>query len=113
MAIIWFMTIFFKLTVCFYASALSIAQVFRTASYRPLVLPLGMIMVILSLVVYPNIVYFREFASKIWTSYAMVFGLVLPLVLLLASLAASRRRNKGSAQEQGAGSNQEQAEAGS
>ncbi|MCR2806979.1 GerAB/ArcD/ProY family transporter [Paenibacillus soyae] len=87
MAVIWFLTIFFKLTLCFYASALAIAQVFKLSSYRPLVLPLGMIMLVMSLVVYPNIVYFREFSSHTWTPFAFVFGFAFPFMLLLLSKA--------------------------
>lgn len=86
MAVIWFLTIFFKLTVCFYASALSLAQVFKLSSYRPLVLPLGMIIVVLSLIVYPNIVYFRMFTSEAWTPFALLFGFAIPLMLLLLSM---------------------------
>src|SRR5690606_4475994 len=34
MAIIWMITIFFKLTICFYASALGLTQILKLKSYR-------------------------------------------------------------------------------
>ena len=53
MAGIWFITIFFKLTICFYASALGLAQICKLKDYRALTFPLGMLLVVLSLVTSP------------------------------------------------------------
>jgi len=93
MGITWFLTIYFKLIVCFYASALGLAQLCRLRSYRILTLPMGVLLIVLSLIVYPNIVYFREFASQIWTPFAMTFGLVLPVLLL--AVASIRKKLRG------------------
>jgi spore germination protein KB len=82
MAGIWFITIFFKLTICFYATALGLAQTLKLKEYRPLLLPLGMILLVLSLVASPNITYFHTFIAKIWTPYSLTYGLFLPLLLL-------------------------------
>lgn len=82
LAIIWFVTIFFKTVVCFYAICLGLAQTLKLKDYRPLTLPLGMIMVVLSIVVYGNIVNFLEFTPRIWSVYALTYMLVLPLLLL-------------------------------
>lgn len=95
MGITWFLTIYFKLIICFYASVLSLAQLCKLRSYKPLTLPMGLILIVLSLIVYPNIVYFRNFASKIWTPYALTFGLALPLLLFIVSSI----RNKAKAQD--------------
>ncbi|MDQ6420222.1 endospore germination permease [Paenibacillus sp. LHD-117] len=86
LAIIWFLTIFFTLTICFYASALGIAQTFRLKSYRFLTLPLGMLTVSLSLIVSPNTSYFHSFLAKIWTPYSLTYGLFLPFLLLAIDL---------------------------
>lgn len=89
-AIIWFLTIFFKLALCFYASMLGAAQLFRLRSYRSLLVPSAVILGVLSIVVYPNIVYFRLFSAEIWPFYALTFGLLLPLLLLAVSALKSR-----------------------
>lgn len=86
MAMIWFTTIFFKLTVCYYASALSLAQILNLTQYRSLLIPLGMIMVVLSLVAYPDIIYFRNIIGRIWAPYAMTFGLIIPVLLLAVAV---------------------------
>ncbi|CAM4405921.1 spore germination protein KB [Paenibacillus endophyticus] len=82
MAVIWFLTIFFKLVLCFYAAGLGLAQLLRMQTYRPLLPPLALITVVLALIVYPNNVYFRSFASQTWFSYALIFGFIIPITLL-------------------------------
>ncbi len=88
-AIVWFISIFFKLTICFYVSTLSLAQILNLKEYRMLVLPLVMILIVLSLVSSPNIVYLVSVVLYVWPSYALTFGLFLPLLLL--GIAAVRR----------------------
>lgn len=85
-AIIWFLTIFFKLAICFYASLLGLAQLLKMNTYRPLIVPCALIVLMVSIVVYPNIVYFRIFASEIWPFYALTIGFLLPLLVWAASL---------------------------
>jgi spore germination protein KB len=82
---IWFLTIFFKLTVCFYAATLGLSQTFRLMDYKPLTLPLGMLIVSLSILSYPNITYFQNFALQIWPSFAFSYGFVLPVLLLITA----------------------------
>ncbi|SDN03743.1 spore germination protein KB [Paenibacillus sp. yr247] len=82
---IWFLTIYFKLTLCFYAATLGLSQTFRLTEYKPLTLPLGMLIVSLSILVYPNITYFQNFASQSWPPFAFCYGFVLPVLLLITA----------------------------
>jgi spore germination protein KB len=81
-AIIWFLTMFFKISICFYGVTLGLAQVFKLNNYRVLLFPLFFILVPYSLFSVPNIIYFHNYIAKIWTPYSMTFGLFLPLLLL-------------------------------
>ncbi|MGM0865213.1 MAG: GerAB/ArcD/ProY family transporter [Bacillota bacterium] len=81
-AIMWFISIFFKLAICFYVSTLSLAQILKLKEYRMLVFPLGMILFVLSIIVSPNIVYISTDVLIVWPSYAATFGLFIPLLLL-------------------------------
>jgi spore germination protein KB len=94
--IMWFISIFFKLTICFYASTLSLAQIFKLKDYRMLVFPLGMILNVLSLVVSPNIVYNITSTFRVWgIPYGFTYGLFLPLLLLgVAAFRKKRSKNK-------------------
>ncbi|MEW9672511.1 endospore germination permease [Ammoniphilus sp. 3BR4] len=82
MAGIWFLTIFFKLTLFFYSTALSLAQTLKLKDYRFLTFPLGMILVVFTLVQSPNVVYLKTFNKEILFHYSLTFGLFFPLLLL-------------------------------
>lgn len=96
MAGIWFITIFIKLTVCMYATVVCLSQVLKLNSYRPLVTPVGMIVIVFSIVMYPSTPYFLNFAKKTWLFYSFTHGAVLPLILLAAARIRKSRRNKSS-----------------
>ncbi|WP_406567161.1 GerAB/ArcD/ProY family transporter [Brevibacillus borstelensis] len=83
---VWFLSIFIKTTITFYVSALGLAQSLELRTYKPLTVPLGVLMVALSVLAYPNITKLLEFVPKIWFSYAYTFLLLLPLLLLLVAL---------------------------
>ncbi|WP_436236322.1 GerAB/ArcD/ProY family transporter [Paenibacillus sp. LjRoot153] len=86
---IWFLTVYFKTTFYFYSFVIGLAQVLNIKDNRPIVLPLGMIQVVYSLVVYPNVAYMTEFDTKAWISYALAIGLLYPLLIL--SVASIRK----------------------
>ncbi|WP_028559437.1 GerAB/ArcD/ProY family transporter [Paenibacillus pinihumi] len=89
MAVIWFVTIFFKLMISFYAAILGFGQLFRLKSHRSLVTPFAMIVFVISLLVFPNVIYFKDFSAHTWPPFASTFGLLLPV--LLAVVAAIRK----------------------
>lgn len=82
MAGMWFLTIFFKTSFYSYHFITGLAQIFGLKDYRPLVLPYGMILVVYSLVVYPNVVYMMDFDTKIWIPFALTICLFIPLIML-------------------------------
>ncbi|WP_257346991.1 GerAB/ArcD/ProY family transporter [Pseudalkalibacillus decolorationis] len=96
MAFIWFITVYFKMAITFYASTLIFAQTFKLKDYRFLTFPLGIIIIVLSIVDFPNIVYFKQFIKTIWTPYSLTYGLFLPLVLLGVAMLRKKRGNSGS-----------------
>jgi len=94
MAIIWFISIYLKITICFFGTSLGLAQVLALKDYRPLVVPLGFIMVPMAIASVPNRPYFDMFVSKYWMPYSLTYGLVLPLLLLLLSFIFDRKKNE-------------------
>ncbi|QCJ41321.1 spore gernimation protein [Bacillus sp. S3] len=83
LAIIWVITIFFKMSIYFYASIIGFVQTLNIKDYRPLMLPLGMILVIISLLVHPNVTHSTRYDKDIWPIYALLYGVVLPILLLV------------------------------
>ncbi|MEJ9231575.1 spore germination protein [Peribacillus butanolivorans] len=82
LAIIWFITIFIRVCLFFYVTVLGLAQTLKLQDYRPLVFPFGMILIVFTLIMAPNTVYYSNFISDIWPFYAMTFGFLIPLLLL-------------------------------
>jgi spore germination protein KB len=85
MAGIWFITIYFKLAICFYAATMTFAEMFRMKDARQLYWPFGMIMIVLSVVAYPDSVYFMKFASKIDFPYSIPYAIIFPALILMVA----------------------------
>jgi spore germination protein KB len=81
-AFIWIITVFVKVTFLFYATAIGFAQTLKLKDYRFLTYPLGILLVVLSIVVSPNIAHNKTLFAKIWTPYSFTFGLFFPLLLI-------------------------------
>ncbi|MDQ0873930.1 spore germination protein KB [Paenibacillus sp. V4I3] len=91
---IWFLTVYFKTTFYFYGFVTGLAQILKIEDYRPLVWPLGMILVVFSLVVYPNVAYMAEFDTKAYIPYALTIGLLYPILIIgVAAIRKSMMKN--------------------
>jgi spore germination protein KB len=88
---LWFITIYFKTAICYYASIVSLAQTLRLKEYRVLILPMAVVMLPISNIAYPNTAYYLEFLQKVWTSFSLVFMVVLPLFLLAVSYLTRKK----------------------
>jgi spore germination protein KB len=86
MAGLWFITTYFKTTIYFFSGVSSLAEILKMKDYRFITLPLGMIMVVSSLIVYPDIVYMQKWDSTIFIPYILTIGIFIPLVIVVAGL---------------------------
>lgn len=82
-SVTWFITIFFKAVLYFAGAVLGLTQILELRDYRSITLPLGMILVVLSFIIYPNVIYEGEWDTTTWIPYALTYGLIHPLLLLL------------------------------
>nr|WP_202894884.1 endospore germination permease [Paenibacillus sp. 23TSA30-6] len=82
MATMWFISLFFRITLYMHSTVTAIAQIFRLKNDRQLVLPLGILLVALSTIVYPNVPYQQAYDTKTWIPYILSLGLFFPLLLL-------------------------------
>jgi len=83
MMALWIITLYFKTILYFYASVLGLAQILKLKDYRPLTIPLGMIAVVLSLVIYPNVQYQQNWDSTTAVSFSLLIGIFFPLLLIM------------------------------
>jgi spore germination protein KB len=76
---------FVRITVLLYAISLGCGQVFKCQSYRPFVIPLGVLMALLSLNNFKHVTQNFEFL-KTYPVYALPLELGIPLLVFFAAL---------------------------
>jgi spore germination protein KB len=94
MAALWIISLYFETTLYFYASVLGLAQILKLKEYRPLTIPLGMIAVALSLVVYPNVTYRQIWDSTTAISFSLSIGIILPLLMVVVYAVRRKQLKK-------------------
>jgi spore germination protein KB len=95
MAGLWFITTYFKTTLYFFGGVTSLAEVLKLKDYRSITLPLGMILVAYSLIVYPDIVYMQKWDSTIFIPYILTIGFFIPLLLVVVGFLRKKGRRFG------------------
>lgn len=85
MAGLWILALYFKATIYFYVSVFGVAQLFNLKDYRSLTIPFGVVVVIISLVLYPNVVYQQKWNATIGVFYSYSIGVALPLILIVVN----------------------------
>ena len=81
--VLWFITMFFKIIIYFYASILTFSQVIEIKDYRSLSIPFGILMIVFSLVVYPDPGFMQEWDSTVYIPYVITLAFLLPLIIWL------------------------------
>ncbi|RCX13284.1 spore germination protein KB [Fontibacillus phaseoli] len=82
MAVMWFITLFFRISFYFYATVAGYCQIFNIKNIQPLVIPLGWILTTLAVFIYPNVMFEHNWEARTWTPFSFIFGLLFPLLLL-------------------------------
>ncbi len=82
---IWLVLIFVKLSLFLYAGTTGLAGWLNLQDYRPLVLPVGIIVMVLSLQAFANLMEVKAFLKTIWPLIAVILTFALPLFLLMVS----------------------------
>ncbi|EFM09082.1 spore germination protein [Paenibacillus curdlanolyticus YK9] len=84
--IMWVLDVFIRTIVMYYAAASGIAQLCKLPSYKPLILPIGLWIVILSFWSVPDISTFNENIGKLLIFVYSYAHLVIPIILYVAAL---------------------------
>ncbi|MBV7507626.1 spore germination protein [Bacillus sp. sid0103] len=93
---IWVTGVFVKITIFFYALALGTAQWLNLSDYRPIILPIGLLLVIFGLWTAPNLPELEHFLSTSAPFYFLTLQLGIPCVLLLIAMLRKKvQQNKG------------------
>jgi spore germination protein KB len=82
-AIVLMLAGFSKIGVCLYASVKGVAKILNLNDYRPLVVPIGLMMMNLSCFVYSSIMEMTYWAENIYRYYEIPFQIIIPIILLI------------------------------
>lgn len=83
---------FMKICIMYYSTVLSIAQLFKLQSYKPLVVPVGIIGVIFSIIMFDSPVEHMYFAANIYAILVIPVVVIIPVISLAA--ASIRKLNQ-------------------
>jgi len=89
--VLWFSGIFMKVAIWEYVTVLGTAQWLNTDSYRPLVLPMGLLLAALTNYDVPNVAFLSHFTATVIPFEVMLFGLVLPGLVLLLTVMRQKK----------------------
>ncbi|PYG90341.1 spore germination protein KB [Ruminiclostridium sufflavum DSM 19573] len=83
---VWLNNIFISAFFFFYAAAKGLSQIFKLSDHKKIVLPLGLILAAYSQSIYKNVPFQIEWDTYVWPPVAFTFGVVLPVVMIIASI---------------------------
>ncbi|MBE4907332.1 endospore germination permease [Bacillus luteolus] len=92
-ALIWFLSIFFKLALVSYSFLIGMSQLFNLKDYRPLTFPFGILVIVLTLIMIPSSIYLKAFSKYASTPYMILIGLILPLVVFIMGKMKKKKSN--------------------
>ena len=88
-------TVVMKITVFYYATVMGLAKMMKLRSYKPLIIPVGVIASAISANLYPSDMEQIYCAQYIWPFNASVFEFLLPAITLVVISVKSLLKKKG------------------
>lgn len=84
-AFLWLVSIYFKTSMYFHTTLKGLAHALQLRDYKTICTPIGLIVIILSLVVYPNEAFEHKWDNLTYIPLALILGIVYPLAIVLIS----------------------------
>lgn len=91
---VWITTILIKVIAYFYAGVISLSQAIGLKDHKRIIIPLGLIILVMSEVVYPDVIYQANWDIYPWPLYVVTYGLVLPIIMLVVYFLKNLFRDK-------------------
>ncbi|MRH42064.1 GerAB/ArcD/ProY family transporter [Aquibacillus halophilus] len=91
-AIIWFLSIYFKLAIVFYVLVASLSDFVKAKDYRPITLPLGMLLVVMSPIMFTSTMQVASFDKEVFFPLTYIVGFFLPLIVYIAGKIKHKKR---------------------
>ncbi|SFQ04070.1 spore germination protein KB [Psychrobacillus psychrotolerans] len=94
MATLWTLALFFKVTLYFYAGVFGLSKILNIKEYRVLTFPVAAIVLFLSIIIFPNILYQTIFDEKNAIVITTIVGLFCPLLATIVFLLRKKKFKK-------------------
>lgn len=89
---VWILGAFVKISVFYYASALGTAQWLNLSDYRPVVWPVGILLVEFSFWSFPSTIELSQYDVFAFPFYGLFMQTIIPLFLLVIAVIRKRKR---------------------
>jgi len=96
--IIFMLSGFTKISMCLLASSVGVAKVLKFPQCRQIVAPIGLLMLMLSIIVYNNTAEMFEFAEKFFLYYAFPYEVFFPVIIWIGAEIKARKVKSSKAQ---------------
>ena len=91
---IWVTTVGLKVMVLFYGAVTALAETLSLKDYRPLVLPGGVLLVALSILIFPDVNAIREFLAHTWPALSLTVSMGILVLLWVVSLVRKKGNDR-------------------
>lgn len=91
MAFMWISSIYIRTFMYFYTTVVGLAQILKIKDHRPLIIPMGLIVIGLSQIVHPNIVHSNKYNNEIWPIFSFFITILLPILLLIVAIIRNHK----------------------
>lgn len=83
-AAVWIVTLLTRGIFYFYAAVTALAQLLKLKDHKKIIMPLGLIVVVLSEIVFSDVIYQSDWDTYTWPPFAATFGLIIPIIMIIA-----------------------------
>lgn len=84
-AVLWYITIFYRLSLFLHVSVHGLAVVLGLQDPRPLLIPLSLIALVMANIILPNTSEYTA-SFQVWPFYSMFFGIGLPILIWMVGI---------------------------
>lgn len=92
----WFLSIYFKLAITFYFVVVAITQLAKLNDFRPLTLPVGMLLVVMTPIMITSSLYLQQFDVETFMPLTFVVCLFIPLIVYITAVIKKKKQTKQS-----------------
>ena len=92
---LWVLTFFIKTSLMFFGILTGMQNIFGLQSYRALIYPVSVLVLVVSWNTYINSAYIAEVVSEVWAGYSMVHLLFIPLLVWIIGMFKRKKHAAG------------------